>query len=243
MKKKNIFKLFFAGVAILFFLTGCSGDKEVSEDKVEEYKETLNKYYEAYGNGNFEEAISYFNKGFEYEEAGQKYVGEDVVKAAIIKNQHLKHEFEIISMESIEGGILVTLNNSSYLLKLSGIENYESQEFFAFKDDKIDSVVTKIDEDDYIYISKMIEADPGIVLDKEEEKVFISSFADNSTAEAAGVKAGAELVSIDNVPVANFELGVNEAVYRLAGRNETTVNIKVIQDGEEKEFQLDRVMK
>ncbi len=89
----------------------------------------------------------------------------------------------------------------------------------------------------------MIEADPGIVLDKEEEKVFISSFADNSTAEAAGVKAGAELVSIDNVAVANFELGVNEAVYRLAGRNETTVNIKVIQDGEEKEFQLDRVMK
>ncbi len=242
MKKKNIFKLFCAGVAVLFFLTGCSGGKEISEDKVEEYKETLNQYYAAYGDGNFEEAIAFFNKDFKYEEAGQKYIGEDVVKAAIIKNQHLKHNFEIESMESTEGGILVTLSNSSHLLKLSGIDSYKSQEFFTFKNDKIESVVTKIDEDDYIHISKMIEADPGIILDKKDEKIIISSFEENSTAAAAGVNEGAELLAVDDVPVENFELGVNEAVYRLAGRSDTTVKIKVIQDGEEKEFQFDRIM-
>ena len=119
----------------------------------------------------------------------------------------------------------------------------KARNFSLSKMIKLTAFVTKIDEDDYIYISKMIEADPGIVLDKEDEKVFISSFGENSSAEAAGVKAGAELLSIDDVAVKDFELGVNEAVYRLAGRNETTVNIKVIQDGEEKEFELNRIMK
>lgn len=243
MKKANLFKLFLAGMSVLLLITGCSGGKEVSEDKVAEYKETLNKYYLAYGEGDFEEAVSYFNKGFEYEEAGQKYIGEDVIKAAIIKNQHLKHEFEIVSMESTEGGILVTLKNSSYLLKLSGLEAYESQEFFTFKNDKINSVVTKINEDDYIYISKMIEADPGIILEKQQDKTIVSGFAENSSAEAAGILIGSELLAIDGAIVKDFELGTNEAVYRLAGRNETIVKVKILQEGKETEFELERKQK
>lgn len=243
MKKKNALKLFLTGLAVLFFLTGCSGDKNISENKVEEYKETLKQYYQAYGEGNFEKAMSFCNKKFEYEEAGQRYVGEDIVKGAIIKNQHFKHEFEIVNMESTNGGILVTLNNSSYLLKLSGIDSYESEEFFTFKKDKIESMATKINEDDYIYITKMVEADPGILLGLDEEKIIISEFTDNSSAKSAGFKVGSEILSIDGVPVEDYELGVNEAVYRLAGRAETTVKVKVLQDGKEMESELLRIMK
>ncbi len=238
MKKRNLLKTLLIGFAVIFFLTGCSGDKDISSNKVDEYKETLNKYYKAYGEGNFEEAIALFNKKFEYEEAGKKYVGEDVVKAAIIKNQHLKHEFEVVSMESTNGGILVTLKNSSHLLKISGIDSYESQEFFTFKKDKIDSVTTKINEDDYINISKMIEASPGIMLGVDEDKILIAEFSDKSTAKEAGFIIGAEILSIDGVPVSSYELGVNEAVYRLAGRNETIVSVKVLQEGKEVEADL-----
>lgn len=243
MKKRNVLKVLLTGFALIFLLTACSGDKDISDEKIEEYKEMLGKYYTAYGQGNFEEAIVFFNKNFEYEEAGQTYVGEDVIKAAIIKNQHLKHEFEIVSMESSNGGILVTLSNSSHLLKISGIDSYESQEFFTFKKDKIESVVTKINEDDYIYISKMIEADPGIRLEVSEDKMLISDLSENSSAKEAGFMVGAEILSIDGVPVSDYEIGVNEAVYRLAGKNETSVSVKVLQDGEEIEAELLRQMK
>ena len=225
------------------FMMGCSGDKEISEDKFSEYQELLKSYYEAYAAGDYEKSISYFNKGFEYEESGQKYVGEDVIKAAIMKNQHLKYSFAIRSMENTNGGILVTLDNSSYLLDISGVESYESQEFFSFKNDKIESVSTKINEDDYTYISKMIEAEPGIELEKNEDKIIISKIAEGSPASESALSAGAEILAIDGISVEDFELGVNEAVYRLAGMRDTSVKIKVLQDGQELEVEVSRYVK
>ena len=84
----------------------------------------------------------------------------------------------------------------------------------------------------------MIEASPGIMLGVDENKILIAEFSDKSTAKEAGFIIGAEILSIDGVPVSSYELGVNEAVYRLAGRNETIVSVKVLQEGKEVEADL-----
>ena len=221
-------------------MTGCSGQKELKEEEFEKYQTLLKEYYQAYGAGDFDKAIGFFNKKFEYEEAGQKYVGEDIIKAAIVKNQHLRHQFKVRTMENIAGGILVTLDNSSYLLSISGVDSYTSQEFFTFKKDKIESVQVKIDEAEFQVISTLIEATPGIGLEAQEAGFVIRSIAPDAPGAESGLKQGARLLAIDQVAVEDFQLGINEAVYRLSGRNGTQVEIQVEQDGQQKTFLLDR---
>ncbi len=239
MKKKKIIFYAIIALSLLLVLSGCSG-KELSQEEADKYQDILKEYYKFYQAGDFEEAIKFFGKKFEYEEGGQKYVGADVIKAAINKNQLLKHDLKILSMENTNGGILVSLENSTHLLKISGIEPYKSYEFFVFKNDLINSVTATIDEDDYIYTTKMVEADPGLILGLEDNIIKIMDFTDDSPALEAGLKKGSQLLAVDDVAVEDFELGISEATYRLAGRTETEVKIKVKEDNEIKEYNLSR---
>lgn len=241
MNKKKILFYVIIALSLLLVLSGCNSKKELSQEEADKYQDILREYYKAYQAGDYEEAIKFFNKNFEYEEGGQKYIGPDVIKAAINKNQLLRHELKILSMENTKGGILVSLENSTHFLKISGIEPYKSYEFFIFKNDLIEGVTASIDEDDYIYTTKMVEADPGITLGLEDNVIKIMDFAEDSPAIEAGLQKGSQLLAIDGISVEDFELGINEAIYRLAGRTETEVSIKVKEDNQIKEYNLIRI--
>ena len=240
--KKRYFILSLFLISLLF-IGGCGGNQKINEDQFEEYQQLLREYYKAYQAGDFEKAITFFRSGFEYEEAGQTYQGEEVLKAAIAKNQHLRHRFTIRTMENLGNGILVTLDNSSYLLYISGIESYESQEFFEFKRGKIDSVITKINEDDFLYINRMIEASPGIPVMEQAGQIMIAELAADTEAYQKGLRQGDRLIMIDEVAVSDFELGANEAIYRLAGLRNTEVTLVAEQDdGQSIEVTLQRMI-
>lgn len=241
MKKRKYLIFILLPLLLLLPLTGCSQAKELSQEDAERYEEILRDYYKAYQAGDYEEIIAFFNPKFEYEEGGQKYTGTDVIKAAVNKNKLLKHEFRILSMESTNGGILVSLENSTHFLKISGIDSYKSYEFFIFKKDLINGVTASIDEEDYIYTTKMVEADPGIILGLEDDLIKIMDFAEDSPALEAGIEKGSQLLSIDGVPVEDYELGISEAAYRLAGRTDTQVQISLLEDGIVKEYSLERI--
>ncbi len=241
MKKKMILMALI--VMSVFFVTACGGNQNINEDEFEDYQQLLSEYYEAYQAGDFDTAIGYFTNDFDYEESGQTYKGEEVLRAAIDKNQHLRHRFTVRHMENMGNGILVTLDNSSYLLDISGIDSYESQEFFTFKRDKIDSVTVKIDEDDYLYITKMIEADPRIIFYESDNQIMIAEVAADSEAAEKGLEPEARLLAIDDVPVSEFELGANEAVYRVAGIRDSEVTITVEQNEQVLEMTLQRKLR
>ncbi|MGB7293861.1 MAG: ChaN family lipoprotein [Thermodesulfobacteriota bacterium] len=92
---------------------------------------------------------------------------------------------------------------------------------------------------DFLLFPEVLEAPEspklGILVDKDNEKVKINDFSDESVAKISGLKKGDNILSFDNNPIGSIEdLKIN----LLDKEKGDTAVIKVLRDGKEETFEI-----
>src|ERR687893_686989 len=78
----------------------------------------------------------------------------------------------------------------------------------------------------------------GVTLENEDEEVVVTSPVEGSPADEAGVEPGDVVVAVDGENVREEDL--SEVVEKIRGPEGTRVELTVLRDGEEREFDLER---
>lgn len=78
----------------------------------------------------------------------------------------------------------------------------------------------------------------GVTLEDEEDRAVVSAPIPGSPAEKAGIETGDVVVAVDGESVRDEKL--SEVISRIKGPEGTQVEVTVLRDGEEREFDLER---
>ncbi len=157
----------------------------------------------------------------------------------------LSSESELFYKEDIFNSIWETITNKLYLPNNKEID--EEALFQAaikgmlqslndpyttyFSTDDAETLMTSLGED-YEGIGSFL------IMNEETNQIFITDFVENSPAQNAGLKIGDEIIEIESVKIKDISL--EEAVGRIKGPDGTSVEIKVLRDGIQKTFNVQR---
>jgi len=221
-------KILISLLAVAFLLAGCTWAAKTPTPT--EPKAIAEAFLQAFSNNDLDTGLSLLSDDivFRQEPPGIKIEGKAKFETVLREDMAWHHQHTITIPFSVDGErVTCTAKITGDDLQIIGIEHINATYEFLIRDEKIYSILSMPNSEDWAKLAELTSGGIGIKLKFVEEGIKVEKFAENSPAYKAGVRLGDIITAVDRISYSEMREG--EIIFRIKGPVGSKVLLTIIR--------------